>query len=83
MQHYGFPTPHTGLDGVALYFAFEYEDETPSSCIWLLNPFGLNKAAVGSPTPTSSVMRLWRFLVLRKFFFGPQFSELSIFYRKR
>ena len=50
MQHYGVPTrimDWTESLFAALYFALEYKDESPSPCIWLLNPFGLNQKAVG------------------------------------
>jgi hypothetical protein len=43
---------------VALYFALEYKDSPPSPCIWILNPFGLNKAAIGRSTIFDQVDRL-------------------------
>jgi len=33
----------------AVYFALEYESDPESPCLWLLNPFKLNQAAVGRP----------------------------------
>jgi len=49
MQHYGVRSrmmDWTESLFSALYFAFEYKDKPDSPCIWLLNPFRLNKAAV-------------------------------------
>jgi hypothetical protein len=51
MQHYGVPTrmmDWTDALFVALYFALHYEDKDKVCfpCIWLLNPFALNRRAL-------------------------------------
>jgi len=50
MQHHGFPTrmmDWTTSLFTAIYFALEYDNDPESPCLWLLNPFKLNKTAIG------------------------------------
>lgn len=61
MQHYGVPTRMMDWSDsllVALYFALEYKDSPTSPCIWILNPFELNKVSVGRSAIFDQVDRL-------------------------
>ncbi|SRR5258708_7169066 len=68
MQHYGVPTRMMDwMDSlfVALYFALDYKDSPTSPCIWILNPFELNKAALKRSTIFDQVDRHSRWMPMK------------------
>lgn len=61
MQHHGVPTrimDWTDSLFVALYFALENKNTAASPCLWLLNPFALNKASLRQSRIFDQVDRL-------------------------